>query len=658
MIVNTEKTLPPAPSSGEIMAPQDMRKGMREWTEKDRLREMQWGLDANGRPHTTPPWVQVTGPGPFPSTVPEIDAPPSYDSVEQANLSAASPSVLRGPSVAGPSNAGPSQPPHFHATRTYSTPTYPNFPQPQPPTDPEPFVFQRPRQIASSSHLRTHSNSLPIPSSSPSPSPTLRHIESKYVDPSASTTSFSTSTSTAVAQSSTTVNETSTTVNATLSPPVFVPKSKKGWFGNKKRTKKEAREWVTTQVSDLVQQAQSSPTDFFETARNVLGGCSEACVIHSLSLSDILQEKFIEAHTPFYWAVVQRPTSSDSRGAMPDLLRELLSFGTPLTEETRSDIRRACLMVNDQGLFHALRSTKDYMPASVSHNMIFGGRLPPDEIVIEDKPGGEQAFAANLEIAFFRKRMNFAKEVVIEFIAQRRIWRLAFTAPENKKGHEEPHWKLTLSLLEHSPPTYVDSRLIIHDSASVPPLIEGSFTDDSPGSSPTTSTAPQSSYSSPYSTPPPKTLHQSQSAYFYPSQNEFYPGYLRGTSVAAEDKDRRASIAIPGSSATLVNRRDMHPPRTDSNSSTATTGSKKKKGKVLNLDNLGSDKPKPDVTIRLKASSMITPGKKEIEVSLEDGTLMGTTLRSPNSTYISAEETLKARFEARLAKPESDCVIC
>ncbi|EEB91682.1 hypothetical protein MPER_09925, partial [Moniliophthora perniciosa FA553] len=295
----------------------------------------------------------------------------------------------------------------------------------------------------------------------------------------------------------------------------FVPKSKKGWFGSKKRTMKEAKEWVTAQVSDLVQQAQSSNTDFLDTARNVLGGCSEACVVHNLSLSDVLQERYIESHTPFYWAIVQRPSSSDTRGSVvPDLLRELLSFGTPLTEDTRSDIRRACLMVNDQALFHALRSTREYMPAAASHEMVFGGQLPPDEIVIEDKPGGEQAFAANMEITFFLKRMSLSKEVTLEFIAQK-----------NKKHHDEPHWKLTLSLLEHSLPTYIDSRFIIQDASSVPPLMANpsSPTDDSPASSPSTlnthfsapEKAPYSSYS-----PPNKTLHQSQSTYFYPPQND------------------------------------------------------------------------------------------------------------------------------------------
>lgn len=419
---------------------------------------------------------------------------------------------------------------------------------------------------------------------------------------------------------------------------------------------------MTTQVSDLVQQAQSSNTDFIDVARSVLGGCSEACVIHNLALSDILQERYIESHTPFYWAIVQRPSSSDAKGSViPDLLKELLSFGTPLTEDTRSDIRRACLMVNDQTLFHALRSTREYMPASASHERVFGGQLPPDEIVIEDKPGGEQAFAANMEITFFLKRMSFSKEVTLEFIAQRRLWRLAFTAPENKKhGHDEPHWKLTLSLLEHSPPTYVDSRFIVHDASSVPPLIvnPSSPTDDSPASSPSTlnthfSPPEKASYSS-YS-PPDRTLHQSQSTYFYPSQNELYPEYLRGTKVTVEERNRRASIGAPGgssSSATLVNRRERHLPRTDSSSTTASTK------KTSPNPNPNSPKPQPDVTIRLKSSSMVTPGKKEIEVSLEDGTLMGSTLRSSNTSYISAEETLKARFEARLAKPESECVIC
>ncbi|KAE9400212.1 hypothetical protein BT96DRAFT_881494 [Gymnopus androsaceus JB14] len=317
--------------------------------------------------------------------------------------------------------------------------------------------------------------------------------------------------------------------------PVFTPK-KRGWFGGKSRTIKEVREWTLNQINDLFVNRDAD----LDECRSVLSGCYDAFQANNLTFSTFLQEPLSEQHTFFYWSIVNRSGESTR---LPHFLSALLSFGSPLTEETRADIRHACLLTNDQPLFQSLRCHRKFMQLPTAHEMIFGERIPIDDITVEDMPSAQPAFLVKMDIALFIKRMNFEKEVTLEFIAQRRAWRLVFSAAPTNKHNS---WTLTLTLLEHSDPTPFDSRFTVEDAS---PTSDGS--------------------------------------------------------------------------------------------------------------NLAS-KPKPPATIRLKTSSMLaSPKKDKITVSLEDGSLIGSGLRSPSNSYVARDGTLQARLEARLTKPDSDdCVIC
>jgi len=274
------------------------------------------------------------------------------------------------------------------------------------------------------------------------------------------------------------------------------------WFNfAASRTTREVRNTVLGLIRDLVQEQYSS----FPAATGILQSCADACTTHSLSLSSILQEKSIENHTPLYWAIVKRLPDEhhqveDSSG--PDLLSALLSYSTPLSPATITDVRRACLATCDQRLFQRLRLSPEFAPVSGVDQMLLGGTIPPDNIEVEDVPGDGGVFVVNFEIPHFHKRMVVSKEIGLEFIARSecftfffpfflllcsnslfeessiyqnfnnlqkdRMWRLEFSiAPENGYDSCRPgSWCISLSLLETSPPTWIDSRLIIPEATS------------------------------------------------------------------------------------------------------------------------------------------------------------------------------------------------
>lgn len=185
------------------------------------------------------------------------------------------------------------------------------------------------------------------------------------------------------------------------------------WFNfGASRTTREVRSTVLRLIRDLVRE-QHAPGG---TSLSILQSCAEACACHSLSLPTLLQEKSIEDHTPLYWAIVKRVPDGDS--GVPDLLTSLISFASPLTPGTISDIRHACLLTSDQLLFQRLRMLPAFSPLSGTDEMLLGGSIPPDDITVEDIPGDEGSFAVNFEIVRFQRRMLVSKHLELEFIAR------------------------------------------------------------------------------------------------------------------------------------------------------------------------------------------------------------------------------------------------
>ncbi|KDR67208.1 hypothetical protein GALMADRAFT_80192 [Galerina marginata CBS 339.88] len=332
------------------------------------------------------------------------------------------------------------------------------------------------------------------------------------------------------------------------------------------RTAREVRNTVLGLVRDLIQEhITNSPA-----TAGILQSCAEACSSHSLSLSSILQEKSIENHTPLYWAIVKRPPDEHQEQEVaqcPDLLTALISYATPLNRETITEVRLACLATSDQALFQRLRLSPEFAPVSGIDQMLLGGTIPPEEVVLEDMAGeGGGAFAVNFVIPHFHKRMVVSKEIALEFIARSRMWRLSFfIAPEPRVSGMDPpagSWCVALSLVEASPPTAIDSRLLIAEAKPTK--------------------LPEASGSGESSSPP------------------------------------RTPFRLPS-------------------------------------------KSKPAPSIRLRSTQPLEAARrgyrgKSVVVSLEDS--VGANLQYGNNPYIGPDEKLRVRLEARLGKPDAECIIC
>lgn len=218
--------------------------------------------------------------------------------------------------------------------------------------------------------------------------------------------------------------------------PVSVPLSPTGrwrgsrpWFpfGQAARTAKEVRATVLGLVRDLVKLESPASTA-------ILKSCSEACKVHGISLSSILQEKFIEGHTALYWAIVKRPPEPSGPDDS-DALTGMLALAEPLSAATISDIRLACLVSSDQDLFQQLRRSPAFAPLSGPDRMLLEAAVTPDEVIVEDVPGDEGAFAVHFRLIKFQARMRVSKEVSIEYIARGNVFPFFDVTQSDKVNH-------------------------------------------------------------------------------------------------------------------------------------------------------------------------------------------------------------------------------
>ncbi|TCD61627.1 hypothetical protein EIP91_008151 [Steccherinum ochraceum] len=255
-------------------------------------------------------------------------------------------------------------------------------------------------------------------------------------------------------------------------------KASSSWFGfgQASRAAKEVKTTVLGLIRDVVQNADADVSSCI----SILESCSDACRAQNVPFNTVLQEKSIEGHSPIYWAIVKRPPVEQAQVG-PDVLSSLLSMAAPLTDATISEIRLACLDTSDQALFQHLRRSPAFAPLSGTDQILLGATVPPDDIEVQDIAGDEGAFAVRFRIVAFQKRMRVTKHIHLEFIARSRIWRLSFMIVENPSGmmlgtkhYTTGKWLVALTLLEHSPPTWIDSRVLIEDPLS------GALRSDSP----------------------------------------------------------------------------------------------------------------------------------------------------------------------------------
>ena len=103
-----------------------------------------------------------------------------------------------------------------------------------------------------------------------------------------------------------------------------------------------------------------------------------------------------------------------------DLVFGLLSYSAPLSPDTMSDVKRACLVTCDDRLFQRLRVSPEIAPVSGVNQMLSRGVITHDIIGVKKDScsgdGGE--FTMTLEVPHFHKRMVVSKRIRLEFIAQ------------------------------------------------------------------------------------------------------------------------------------------------------------------------------------------------------------------------------------------------
>lgn len=388
---------------------------------------------------------------------------------------------------------------------------------------------------------------------------------------------------------------------AALFPPAPNKPGKRNrrWFSfGISKTAKQVRSTTQDILRDLVKQHPS-----IEFA-SVLDSCAEACAAHGVSLSQIIQDPFIENHLAVYWAIIKRPSDSakfysSNIHAVPEsdaLVMALLAASSPISATTVSEVRLACLANSDHALFQRIKRRFDAFSLLSGADAILlatnGVRMEDrgDNVTVEDVRGNARAFIARFEIIQFQLRMRVSKKVDVEFIAKGRFWRLSFlVTPETHLNvhHRAGSWLVVLTLLEHSPPTWIDSQLVISE-------------------------------------PPPS------------------PNPDSGTSIVPTPSP---SDALPSYPSVRYQAPPQHPARDSIFRS---------KGK----------KSKPAVNLRIKSGSkQLSPqssqssGPHQITVSLEDGPV-GADLQYEGSSYIDSSGTLNATLEAHLVKPDSDCIIC
>ncbi|KAI0653341.1 hypothetical protein C8Q70DRAFT_641850 [Cubamyces menziesii] len=378
-------------------------------------------------------------------------------------------------------------------------------------------------------------------------------------------------------------------------------------FGPSARATKEVRATIKGLLRDLVKQTDA------QGALGVLESCADACRTYDLSLSTLLQERSIEGHTPLYWSIINRPSAESSDASSPtptptqesierdrDVVMALLSHAAPLTDATVDEIRLACLHASDHGLFQRLRRSPAFAPLSGSDEIILGGTVPVDDVEVEDVPGDEAGFVVNFRIPMFQKRMRISQEITLEFIAKGRLWLLRFLVAkqsDSRLGYQHMRagsWVVALSLLPHSPPTWIDSRLVIEDPRS--------RTAQSPIS--TSASAFPSLPSSQSSSGPPTSL------------SEAVEGMVQ--QVARESEGPLAW-------------RDKPKPKIE-----------------LRI------KRSEQLTAPTSPWSTCHP---VIAVSLEED-VRANSLQFKGCPYIESDGSLLARLEARLVQPGSDCIIC
>ncbi|KAJ7176691.1 hypothetical protein C8R46DRAFT_1077037 [Mycena filopes] len=107
---------------------------------------------------------------------------------------------------------------------------------------------------------------------------------------------------------------------------------------------------------------------------------------------------------------------------------------------------------------------------STEDRLLLGSVVPSEEIVVEEMKGDARPFSVRFHIPMFQKRMMLGRQIILEFIAQGRLWELKFFTAIKPTAKHLAHggWSGLLRITDNSPMTPVLFGLAFLDARASP----------------------------------------------------------------------------------------------------------------------------------------------------------------------------------------------
>ncbi|KAG1905618.1 uncharacterized protein F5891DRAFT_619271 [Suillus fuscotomentosus] len=170
-----------------------------------------------------------------------------------------------------------------------------------------------------------------------------------------------------------------------------------------------------------------------------------------------------------YWTIVNNRREA---------LWEFTKFISKFSPACSSDLRLACMIVNDHDLFMQLKLGDNVDPEggslrhmlscprdeiNVSRHGSSEVNCPSDDLQVHEGHGmGENYFFARFVFRMFQKCLRIRQKLAVEFVAQGHIWVLCFCM--GSKGS----WCVQYGLSEPSLPVYPNTKLAIQAHSKPP----------------------------------------------------------------------------------------------------------------------------------------------------------------------------------------------
>ncbi|KAJ7683746.1 hypothetical protein B0H14DRAFT_3884931 [Mycena olivaceomarginata] len=174
------------------------------------------------------------------------------------------------------------------------------------------------------------------------------------------------------------------------------------------------RPWVAT-AAPAMEVARPSPASYTTSYG------TRTSTPAAINMPDVLQQHYIEGHTPLYWAIVKRTIDVDAQG-----------------------IRLACLHNGDQWLYQALRLCPEFQALSHKTQLLLGVQVPLDTVVVGTPARDDAPFA-----------------VEFEFAQSRNACRCAGSVPGIHRT--DGRWVVRLGGTEDSPSTFVQAAYVLEE---------------------------------------------------------------------------------------------------------------------------------------------------------------------------------------------------